>query len=74
MTASVRLDQVALDEFFSEFTKHYEAKQYTEAYPYGIVLFDQGRRDKDFLHHLASVAVFTNKRTPLLKRLRSWVQ
>ncbi|WP_269901728.1 hypothetical protein [Paenalcaligenes faecalis] len=74
MAEIAQLDQSALNEFFTEFDKHYQAKEYADAYPYGIVLFDQGRRDKDFLHHLASVSVFTNKRTPLLKRLRLWAE
>lgn len=74
MTETVKLDAATLDEFAAEFNQHYEAKAYAEAYPYGIVLFDQGRREKSFLHHLASVSVFTNKRTPLLKRLRSWAE
>lgn len=74
MTGTVKLDAATLDGFAAEFTKHYEAKEYAEAYPYGIVLFDQGRREKSFLHHLASVSVFTNKRTPLLKRLRAWAE
>lgn len=74
MTETVKLDAATLDEFAAEFNQHYEAKAYAEAYPYGIVLFDQGRREKSFLHHLASVSVFTNKRTPLLKRLRAWAE
>lgn len=66
--------EASFDEFDEEFSKHYEAKEYAEAYPYGIVLFDEGRREKDFLHRLASVSVFTHKREPLLKRLRTWAE
>lgn len=74
MTETVQLPPSILDDFAQKFTDFYDAKQYAEAYPYGIVLFDQGRRDKDFLHHLASVSVFNNKRTPVLKRLRAWAE
>lgn len=40
MTGTVKLDAATLDGFAAEFTKHYEAKEYAEAYPYGIVIFE----------------------------------